>query len=130
FNDRAFVQVTCDKVCRCPNEFHPALKSLMVRFCAFKARQEGMVNIDSATRELLAEVVGKDLHVTGKNDQFSLGFIDNLEQFRFLLFFTVLGDWQIDKADTFTLSNWTQIQVIGNNRGDFKVQFTLVMAVK
>jgi hypothetical protein len=43
---------------------------------ADEGRQETVVDVDDATGEILAEVVGQDLHETGENDQLDI-LLDN-----------------------------------------------------
>ena len=47
-DDRALVQIARDEMRGRPNQLHAAFVRLVVRLGAFEARQEGMMDIDSA----------------------------------------------------------------------------------
>ncbi len=42
-----------------------------------------MVDVDDLPRHLLAERIGKHLHVAGKNDQLGAGLLDDVHQLGF-----------------------------------------------
>ncbi|MNE42860.1 hypothetical protein D3C80_1370100 [compost metagenome] len=65
------------------------------------------MNIDRTARYLLAEIIRKDLHVAGEDDEVSPGLIHNLHQRCFLLSFGLLGHRQVDKTNAFALGHRT-----------------------
>ncbi|MNP31432.1 hypothetical protein D3C76_1245520 [compost metagenome] len=89
-----------------------------------------MVNVDGPTRDLFAQVVGEDLHVTCEHHQISAGFVDHFHQRGFLLSLGVLGHRQVDEANAFTLGHWAQIKVVGDDGGDVHVHLAFVVAIQ
>src|SRR5262249_13224802 len=54
------------------NQLDAAIIGLMVRLASNKRRQERMMDVDDGPGEMLNELVRKNLHVTGENDQVNL----------------------------------------------------------
>lgn len=61
-----------------PMSFHAARVRLPVRVGALEAGQEGVVDVDDAPRESLAQFGGEDLHVAGEYDQFDVVLLDGI----------------------------------------------------
>ncbi|MNG10921.1 hypothetical protein D3C84_944200 [compost metagenome] len=102
----------------------------MVWLCALETGQKRVVNVDGFTRDLLAEIVGEDLHITGEYHQISAGFIDHLHQSGFLLSLGFLGYRQVDESNALTLGHVPQVKVVGDDGGDGHVHLALVVAVE
>jgi hypothetical protein len=71
-DDRALVEVGGDEVRGGADEFDATIVGLLVGLGAFEAGQEGVVDVDDAAAELLAQGVAEDLHVAGKDDQIDI----------------------------------------------------------
>ena len=79
FNDRAFVQIRCDVMGCGTNEFHPPVMCLVVGLGAFEAGQKRVVDIDSSARQIAAQVVAQNLHVTCQHYQFGLLILNDFK---------------------------------------------------
>ena len=56
FDNRTFVQVGGHVMAGSANQFHSALKSLVIRFRAYKRRKERVMDVEDAAFELLDEL--------------------------------------------------------------------------
>src|SRR5262245_21625050 len=72
FDDRPVVQNFCNVMAGGPNQLDAPRKRSMVRPRTAKCGKERMVHVDDSSRILADECGGKDLHVTGENDE--IGF--------------------------------------------------------
>src|ERR1700749_77644 len=77
FDDGALVEIGGDVMRGGPDQLDAARVGLMVGPRALEARQETVMNVDAATGEEAGEIVGQDLHVTGKHDEVGAGFGDD-----------------------------------------------------
>ncbi|RMO67438.1 hypothetical protein ALQ37_01458 [Pseudomonas syringae pv. aptata] len=102
----------------------------MVGLGALETRQKRVMDIDRPARQLLAQVVGENLHVARQHHQLGPCFIDHLHQRGFLRSLGFPGHGQVDEANTLTFGHRSQIQVIGDDGGDGHVHFALVVAVQ
>src|SRR5215470_14389282 len=59
-DDRPLVEIARDVMGGGANQLHAALVGLMIGLGALEARQEGMVDVDAAPRQLGRKLVGKD----------------------------------------------------------------------
>ena len=77
-DDGAFIEVGRHVVRRGADQLHAARVGLMIGLGALETRQERMVDVDAAARQLGREAVGQDLHVTRQNDKLRAGVADEL----------------------------------------------------
>jgi hypothetical protein len=75
-DDRALVQVRGDIVGGRADQLHASVVGLVVGLRTGDARQEGVVDVDGAPLEALAQVVGQDLHVARQHHRVDLVLVD------------------------------------------------------
>ena len=98
-DDGPFIEVGGDIMgCRA-DHLHTAGVRLMIGLGALEARQEAVVNVDATPRKEACEVVGQDLHVTRKDDEFSARLIDQRLDPGFLLDLGFFRNRQVMEGD-------------------------------
>jgi hypothetical protein len=107
-----------------------SVECLVIRLGSFEAREERVMDIDSAARELLAQIVRQNLHVARQNHELSLSFVDDFQQFAFLLRFRFGRNGQIDKPNAFALSHRAHVQMVRHDCRDVHRQLALAVAVE
>jgi hypothetical protein len=75
-NDGTFVEVSSNVVAGGTDEFDASGVGTLIRSCAFKGRQERMVDVGDAVFELPAEIVGEDLHIPGQDHEVGSEFTE------------------------------------------------------
>ena len=63
-----------------------------------------MVDIDTATFQIPAEIIGQDLHIPGKHNQVGACFLDQVAQILFSLCFCILGHGDVVKRQIMAIS--------------------------
>jgi hypothetical protein len=89
---------------------------------ALEAREEGVVDVDGAAFELLAEVVGEDLHIAGEDDKVDVELIDKLKQPRLRGGLGLRRHGDVVEGDAVGLRQGLEVTVIGHNRRDLDVE--------
>src|SRR5690625_2348705 len=74
FDDWSLVQVSGDVVRGCTDQFYAPVICLVVGTRALETGQEGVVNVDDASSQIVAQRVRQDLHIAGQNHQFGVEF--------------------------------------------------------
>jgi hypothetical protein len=69
FDDRPFVEVLGDVMCRCANEFDAAFLGPTIRCRTDERRQERVMNVDQRAAHLVEETRGHDLHIADQYHQ-------------------------------------------------------------
>src|SRR5690606_2700047 len=130
FDDRTSVQFFGYIVASCTNEFDPANCSLVIWTGSNKGRQKAVMNIDHPARILLAEAGGQYLHITSQDNTICILFLhqtSNLVKSRSLV---LRVDRNMMEGNTMPLDHAAQIFMVGNNTGDFTVQFATVKTMQ
>ena len=130
FNDGAGIKLRRDVVARGADDLHAACEGLMVRFCADKCRQEGVVDVDDVVRKFRDHVVADDLHVARKDDEgdafaakkIHFGFLD------FGLVRMILVDRPDVVGNVELIRDVAQILVVTDDAGNFDVPFSGAVA--
>src|SRR5690625_2544126 len=73
-DDWALGQVSGDVVRGCPDQFYAPVICLVVGTRALETGQEGVVNVDDASSQIVAQRVRQDLHIAGQNHQVGVEF--------------------------------------------------------
>ena len=68
-DDRPFIQIVSHKMRSSPNQLDPTRMRLMIRPSPLKPRQERVMNINRPPSKRAASLIGKNLHIPGKNYQ-------------------------------------------------------------
>src|SRR5690606_22371611 len=68
-DDGAFVEIGCDVMCGGADDLHATSVCLVVGASTLEARQEAVMNVDGLAGQRTAQIVGENLHVTGKHHQ-------------------------------------------------------------
>ena len=72
FNDRPFVEILGDVVCRGPNQFHSTFLGLLIWACTNERWQERVVDVDHWRSHRFKEVFRNDLHVAGQDNEIDI----------------------------------------------------------
>lgn len=102
-NDGALIQHCRDVMGGGANDLHTAGMRLVVRLGALEGRQERMVDVDGAPGQVVAEVVGKHLHVAREHNEFDVELRHQREQLRLGVGLGVRGDRDVIKGDAVKL---------------------------
>jgi len=94
-DDGTFIEVLGDVMCGGTDDLDATVMGLVVRLCTLEAGKEGVMNINAAPGKIGREVVGKDLHVTGKDDQLCTSVFYHPLDLLLLLLFCLLGDRKV-----------------------------------
>ncbi|BAK11501.1 hypothetical protein PAJ_1421 [Pantoea ananatis AJ13355] len=121
-DDRTFIKVIVNVVCRCTNDFHTTFVSLMVRPCADKGRQKRVVNVNNLIWVALHKARRQHAHIFGKHHIIGLITINLVRHAVVMLFARQAFVADQNKRNIETLYQRTQGVVITDNGGDFHIE--------
>ncbi len=115
FNDGAFVKVCGDIVRRGADQFDAPIVRLVIRLGALEAGQERVVNVDGAARQLAAQVVRQNLHVTRQHHQLGAFRLNDLVLLGFGLGFVGRCDGNVVKGHVVAGRQLVELAVVAHN---------------
>src|SRR5579859_6942531 len=98
-DDRPLVEIARDVMCGGADQLHPALMRLVIGFCALESRQERVMDVDAASRQLRRKIIREDLHVARQHHEIAFGLSDQVPDPAFLLAPGLSRDWQMMKRN-------------------------------
>src|SRR5438270_11221752 len=75
-DDWALVEVAGDVMRGGADQLDAALMGLVIGLCALETRQERVVDVDAASRQIRREIVRQYLHIAGEHDEIRPGLGD------------------------------------------------------
>ena len=84
FDDRTLVEVGADKMGGRADQLDAALMRPVIGFCALEAGEEAVMDVDAATGQFRAEIVGQYLHIAGKDQIVGLSRVHHIQDSLFL----------------------------------------------
>ena len=122
-DDGALVEVRGDVVAGSADDFDAAFVGLVVGFCAGEGGEEGVVDVDHLVLVEGTELRADDLHVAGEDDGIDPVFAEESDLALFLLAFVFRVDGEDVEGDAEALGRGAQAVVVGDDEGDFDLEF-------
>ena len=72
-DDRPLIEIARDVMGGCADQLDATLMRLVIGLCALESWQEGMMDVDAASRQLRGQIVGQNLHIACKHHEFGPG---------------------------------------------------------
>src|SRR6266436_1385618 len=129
-DDRPVIEHFRNIVCRGADDFHTAIKSLLVWLRPNKRGQEGMMDIDDLLRILLDEVLGEHLHIPGQDDQLDIVLAKQLHLPLFSLQLAFLRHWNEVIRNVVKVCMPFRVRMIANHQRNFTGEFANPLPVK
>src|SRR5690348_15486319 len=128
-DDRSFVQALCHVMGCCANEFYSALEGSLIRFCANEGGEEAVVDIDNTVGVCMDDKRLENLHVTSTDEEMNFA-TDEVEYVLLIVFAMFFACRKVVIRDAIHLSQWFQVAVVANDKGDLHCQFAAFPAPK
>ena len=124
FNDGALVKIGGDVMGRCANQLDTTVMRLVVGFCTLEAGQKAMVNVDSTTTQMTAQVVRENLHVTRQDYKLRAFLFNDLDLLGLGLLLGVGAHWNVMKGNVVAGSQLIKVTVVADDGFDLDGQET------
>ena len=131
FNYRSCIQIRCDIVSCCADNFYSARISLIIWFCSRKGGQKRVVNIDDVFgTEGRDELRGYDLHVAGEHHEIALVLAEKGELLPLGFGFVFFCDRNDLVRDAVEVGDPLVVGVVREDERDVAGQLSILMAVQ
>ena len=113
------------------DQLHAALMRLVIGPRALEARQERVVDVDAASRQLGRQIVRQDLHVARQHHEIGLGVLDQLPDRGFLLRLCLFGRRQMVERDVAEIRRAVGLaRMVGDDGGRDHVELADAPAIE
>ena len=126
FNDGPFIQIRRGVVCCGADHLHAPFPCPDIGVATLKRREKRMVDIDDFFRELLNEIIRKDLHVACEDHQVNIVLLKQGEDLFFLRLFVPVQNGAAEERNTELGGNFLQIRMIADDQRHFAVDVAIL----